>query len=180
MSGRELMNHLAALVKAKNDADNKVAEHIGRPALPGHFGEFVAAEIFGIALHSSAVHKGSDGNFTGAPHAGKTVDVKYYAKNEGVLDMKTDSPPHIYLALTGPRMWAESSRGTTRPWVIEAAYLFEATALTQKLTSKIGIATSIRRELWDEAEIYPRTNPAFPLTQAQRETLRLFSEASVG
>lgn len=180
MSDLERMQNLAELVKQKNRADGKIAEVIGRPALQGHFGEFMAAEILGIELHGSAVQKGSDGYFAGGPLAGGTVNIKYYPKNEGLLDMNVDGPPHFYLVLTGPRSAAVSSRGKVRPWVIEAVYLFEATSLEQRLTSKIGIATSVRREFWDAAEVYPRNNPAFPLTESQCETLALFSEASVG
>lgn len=112
--------------------------------------------------------------------AGKTAEIKYYPKNEGMLDMKTGEQPDFYLALTGLRKEPASSRGATRPWVIESAYLFDAPALVAKLTAKIGTATSIRQEFWSEAEIYPRSNPAFPLTEAQREMLALFSEAAVG
>ena len=63
---------------------------------------------------------------------------------------------------------------------IEAVYLFHAASLVRSLTSKIGTATSVRREFWDAAEIYPSHNPDFSLTPLQRETLGLFSEASVG
>ena len=63
MSDLERMKSLAALVKQKNDADKEIAEVIGRPALQGHFGEYVAAGVFGVALHDSAAQKGSDGRF---------------------------------------------------------------------------------------------------------------------
>ena len=180
MNELERLKHLAELVKQKNHADGKIAEVIGRPTIPGHFGDFVGAGIFGIELHASAVQKGSDGRFAGDRFLGMTVNIKYYPKNEGVLDISTDGAPDYYLVLTGPRSAAVSSRGKTRPWVIEAAYLFETAALTRSLTSKIGIATSVRRELWDAGEIYPRNNPAYPLAASQRERLALFSEASVG
>lgn len=180
MSDMERLRSLASLVKAKNDADREIAEVIGRPALQGHFGEHVAASVFGVALHDSATAKGSDGLFSGGPLAGKAVEIKYYPKNEGLLDMKTGAQPDFYLALTGPRKEPAASRGATRPWVIEAAYLFDAPALVARLTAKIGTATSVRQEFWSEAEVYPRSNPAFPLTEAQRDSLALFSEAAVG
>lgn len=180
MSDMEQMKRLAELVKQKNRADREIAEVIGRPTITGHFGEFVASEIFGIELHGSAVQKDSDGRFVGGPVAGSTVQIKFYPKNEDSLDMKAGGAQDFYLVLTGPRNSAETSRGKTRPWVIEAVHLFEAADLERRLTSKIGIATSVRREFWDEAEIYPRNNPAFPLTESQREMLALFSEASVG
>ena len=179
MSDMEQIQRLAELVKQKNYADGKIADLIGRPTLPGHFGEFIAARVFGIELHDSAVQKGSDGRFADAPLSGRTVEIKYYPKNEGILDIKVDGVPDYYLVLTGPKSAAVSSRGKTRPWVIEAVYLFETAPLMKRLTAKIGIATSVRREFWQESEIYPIANPAFPLTQSQRDVLALFSEASV-
>ena len=155
---------------------------IGRPAQQGHFGEFVAAKIFGIQLHSSVTNKGSDGVFETGSLQGKTVEIKYYPKRE-VLDLKTSTPPDFYLAITGPKGEAETSRGKTRPWVIEAVYLFNETDLMRKLTGKvkIGTATSIRQGLWDEAEIYPKQhNRLLKLSQDQRDLLALFDSASVG
>ena len=174
------MKHLASLIRHRNAVDKEIATVIGRPAQTGHIGEFIVAQVFDVELHASAVQKGSDGRFTNAPHEGKTVDIKYYSKLESSLDINTDSPPDFYLVLTGPRTNAASSRGTTRPWIIESAYLFDAAALISRLTAKIGIATSVRREFWEEAEIYPRSNPNFLLTQTQRDTLALFSETAVG
>ena len=171
---------LAGLVRSKNQADAQVAGFIGRPAITGHFGEFVAANLFGIALHDSAVEKGSDGRFVGGPLAGRSVEIKYYPKLEGILDIKVDGAPDYYLVLTGPRSGAASSRGMTLPWVIEGAYLFETASLVSRLTAKAGVATSVRREFWQEAEIYPRANPVFPLSPQQCEALRQFSEASIG
>jgi hypothetical protein len=40
---------------------------------------------------------------------------------------------------------------------------------------KIGVASSVRAQHWEAAEIYPRHNPAFPLTEEQRDLLALFS-----
>ena len=175
------IKRLARLVAQRNALDEDIAGVIGRPALAGHFGEFIAAEIFDIELHSSGVTKGSDGHFTTGPLAGKTVEIKYYPKREGLLDVKTDGSPDFYLVLTGPKASAVSSRGTTRPWVIEAAYLFEADSLLRRLTErnlKIGVATSVRRELWGRAEIYPGSaNRALAVTATQAQILRLFSES---
>ena len=174
------VKHLASLLRLRNTIDKEIAAVIGRPALTGHFGKFIATQVFDVGLHGSAVQKGSNGRFTNGPHEGKTVDIRYYPKLEGVLDINTESQPDFYLVLTGPRTNAASSRGTTRPWVIESAYLFDAAAFIPRLTAKIGIATSVRRKFWDEAEIYPRSNPNFLLTLAQRDTLVLFREAAVG
>lgn len=177
--GGKPMEHLASLIKQRNDLDREIAQMLGRPALPGHFGEFVAARIFNIALHESAAHKGSDGYFADGPLAGKTVNIKYYPKREGVLDMNRDNHPEFYLALTGPKSAAASSRGGHRPWVIERVYLFDTAALLGQLSVKIGTATSVRQNLWDAAEIYPYNASYFPLNEAQRNSLKLFSAEAV-
>ena len=43
---------------------------VGRPALIGHVGEYIASRVFGIALEHSAANKGYDGRFTDGPLAG--------------------------------------------------------------------------------------------------------------
>ncbi|MGW6445419.1 hypothetical protein [Lentzea sp. NPDC055074] len=53
----------------------------------------------------------------------------------------------------------------------------DAAAVVAELRARgrrIGTASSVRDELWDAAEIYPRRNPSFPLTDEQREMLALF------
>lgn len=115
MIERDHLQRLASLVKQRNAVDREIAQILGRPALPGHFGEFVASVIFGIALTDSASQKGIDGHFTDGPLAGRSVNVKFYTKNDGLLDVNADSPPDFYLVLAGPRTPAESSRGKTRP-----------------------------------------------------------------
>ena len=182
MDGPRELETLASIIKQRNAIDSQITEVIGRPAQQGHFGEFVAAKIFGIQLHGSATHKGSDGVFETGALQGKTVEIKYYPKRD-VLDLKTSSPPDFYLAITGPRGEAESSRGKTRPWVIEAVYLFNEVDLRRRLTGKvkIGTATSIRQSIWEESEIYPnKNNIVLKLTQTQRDLLALFNSASVG
>ncbi len=176
ISHREL-ELLAALIKQRNAIEEDISEIIGRPAERGHIGEFVAAEIFGIELHESAVHKGSDGVFQRGRLAGRTVNIKSYGKREGILDMKREDPPDFYLVLTGPKTAAMSSRGATRPWVISSVFLFNHHELVSRLSVKIGIATSVRRHFWDEAEIYPNPNNGmFDLNLEQRSMLEMFGD----
>lgn len=139
---------LAALIKQRNAVDKDISEIIGRPAERGHIGEFVAAEIFDIELHESATHKGSDGIFRRGRLAGCTVNIKSYGKREGVLDMKREDPPEFYLALTGPKTTAASSRGTSRAWVISSVFLFNHNELVNQLRVKIGVATSTASRLF--------------------------------
>src|SRR5437879_4627028 len=152
------LTELADLIKEKNVVDNRIANIIGRPAQVGHAGEYIAASIFGIELHHSASHKDSDGYFINEPPAGRSVNIKWYLKHENILDLKPENPPDYFLVLTGPRSVAASSRGGVRPWSIESVFLFEAQRLIEALRLrgiKLGIATSVIRELWNSAEIYP-------------------------
>ena len=174
MSGLE---RLAQLIRQRNAVEREMTTIINRPMQIGHVGEFIAAEIFGIDLYESATHKGSDGQFTTGALAGRTVNVKFYGKNEGILDMTLHSPPNFYLVLTGPRVSAASSRGKTRPWTVSSVFLFSHHELVSQLRVKIGIATSVRRRLWDAAEIYPSpNNVALQLTPLQRSTIEVFKD----
>ena len=62
MSNLEL-EQLASLLARRNAIDEQIAALIGRPAIRGHVGEWIAHEIFGVTLEESAVQKGFDGRF---------------------------------------------------------------------------------------------------------------------
>ena len=83
-----------------------------------------------------------------------------------------------YLVLAGPRSAAASSKGGTRPWRIDAVYLFDSKYLLADLTSrgvKVGVATGVRNAHWEAAEIYPTSaNPALPVSARQAAKLALF------
>lgn len=176
------LSRLAELIKTRNAVASDIAAIIGRPAQIGHLGEYIAARIFGIELEESAAHKGSDGRFADGPLAGKTVNIKWYAKLEGLLDINPNAIPDYYLVLTGPRSAAASSRSGVRPWVIEAAFLFDADELVEALHRrgvKVGIATSVARQYWEEAEVYPsQHNLRLSLSPENRNLLALFGEGS--
>ncbi len=177
MSIHNELELLAALIKQRNAIDKDISDIIGRPAERGHIREFAAAEIFDIELHESATHKGSDGIFRRGKLVGRTVNIKCYGKREGTLNMKREDPPDFYLALTGPKTAAASSRGTTRPWVVSSVFLFDHQELVWQLSVKIGVATSVRRHFWDEAEIYPNpNNGTLLLTPGQRSMLEIFGD----
>jgi hypothetical protein len=145
-------------------------------------GEYIAAGVFDIALHESASAAGSDGLFRHGPLAGKTVNIKLYGKDEGLLDLPREGVPADYtLVLTGPRSAAVSSKGTTRPVVITIVYLFDTNNLLATLRTKgvkIGVATSVRRHLWDAAEIFPKSGTHLVLNQSQRDLLARFASVS--
>ncbi|MGW6930701.1 hypothetical protein ACWGE0_11595 [Lentzea sp. NPDC054927] len=163
---------VAGLIRERNRIDAALSACIRRPALSGHLGDWIAAQVFGIALDEHAA-KSVDGLFAD----GRTVNIRWYLKRENLVDLHEDGPD-LYLVLTGPKAPAESSLGTARPMVIDAVHLFDAAALKAELRArglKIGTASSVRGQLWEDAEIYPRRNPAFVLTEEQRELLALFS-----
>ncbi|MFI7133930.1 hypothetical protein ACIBQ1_50205 [Nonomuraea sp. NPDC050153] len=173
------MKQIAALLRERNGIDEKIAAIIQRPMTAGHLGEWIVAQVFGIELETSAVTAAVDGRFTSGPLRGQTVNVKWYLKREGLLDITVRTKPDHYLVLTGPASPAASSRGGTRPWCIESVYLFDAGQLVAELRArgvKIGTASSVRAAQWTAAEIYPEANnPLLFVTPEQAELLRLFA-----
>ena len=174
---------LAELIRERNETSAEIAALIGRPAIFGHVGEYLASSIFDIQLEESATSKGIDGHFRSGLLTGKSVNVKWYGKQESILDITPRWLPDFYLVMTGPKSPASSSRGTTRPWLIEHVYLFDAKMLVSDLSDRklrIGIATSVRQQHWKEAEIYPhQTNQEYILSEEQNKMLRQFGQ-SVG
>ena len=149
---------LAKLIKQKNLIENEIASIIQRPAQVGHAGEFIVSQIFDIKLMESAAHKAIDDYFRSGPLMGKSVNIKWYGYQEGLLDITPDALPDFYLVLTGPKKTSASSRGGTRPWLIHHIYLFDANELVAQFPgTKIGIATSVPKEYWNTAEIYPNS-----------------------
>src|SRR5713226_8030865 len=130
------ISRLAALLRRYNAIGDTIAGVIGRPAERGHVGEYIAASIFDITLERSARKRARDGRFMAGALAGRTVNVKWYGKQEGVLDLHARGAPDYYLALTGPAGSAASSRGTTRTWMIQCVYLFDARRLLEDLRAR--------------------------------------------
>ena len=171
---------LGELIKTKNDIESKISQIIGRPGLQGHIGEFIAGKIFDLELHEDATKRGNDGVFKSGPLAGKNVNVKWYAKRENTLDINPMDPAEYYLVLTGPKTSVSSSRGTSRPLVINSVFLFESEKLISQLKKravKIGIATSITQEQWNDAEIFPnQRNNLLLVTEKQKDLLGYFQQ----
>jgi hypothetical protein len=169
---------LAALLRERNALDAQLGRLLDRPVNTGSIGEWIAARIFDIELETAANVAGYDGHFTTGALAGRTVNVKAYTKLEGLLDINLNAPLDCYLVLAGPKGVAASSRGTLRPFCIDAVFLFDAHRLHGELGErgvKIGIATSVRAAQWESAEIYPRsTNPLLVVSDAQRSQLEMF------
>ena len=132
-----------------------------------------------MQLEISAATKGIDGIFDKGPLKGKSVNIKLYGKQESLLDIALKDLADYYLVLTGPKSLAATSRGQSRPIVIDHVYLFEMKGLVnslKRLGVKIGIATSVAKSYWEKAEIYPRqAKRILELTKEQKELLGLFS-----
>jgi hypothetical protein len=169
---------LAKLIRMRNEVETEIARIIQRPASIGHLGEYIASAVFKIELVKSASNKGYDGWFRSGALSGKTVNVKWYARREGIIDINADALPDYYLVLAGPRINVTDRQMRTRSWVIRSVHLFEATKLVQELARKgigIGIAASVRASLWEEAEVYPRAmRDDVVLTEDQRTALHRF------
>lgn len=163
----------------RNAIDREIAAIIQRPMTAGHLGEWIASRIFDIELEGSATNTAFDGRFRVGPLQGRTVNVKWYLKEEGVLDTSSSATLDYYLVLTGPRSAAGSSRAGTRPWCVRAVYLFGAKRLRDEQDSrgvKTGVAASLIRRQWDEAEIYPQgRNPLLRVSPQQVELLELLA-----
>jgi hypothetical protein len=179
----EELEVLAALIHDRNKIDDSISSLIGRPAIVGHIGEYIASMVFDIRLEVAATHRHSDGHFASGPLAGCTVNIKFYAKQEGVLDVAEDDQPDYFLVLAGPVAAASSSRGGARPLTIEHVYLFDGKALAAAIRRrgvKFGVAVSIPKAQWQQAEIFPNpATPELPVTQQQRRLLALFSPAAL-
>lgn len=178
----EAIPSLAQLLADRSGIDARIAALIGRPALPGHIGEWLAAKVFDIELAESATHKALDGWFRGPPQAGASVNVKLYGAQSGILDLTLDGPPDYYLVLAGPVAAAASSRGVHRAFAISGVYLFESGPLIAQLNARgvrVGVASSVRRALWEEAEVFPRASRTdLVLDTHQRAALELFDSTN--
>lgn len=171
------LTSLAGLLRERNAIDERISQIIKRPMTSGHAGEWIASRIFDLELVPSAANPAYDGRFKSGPLVDKTVNVKWYLKQDGLLDMTVSPAPDYYLVMTGPRTTLGDA--ATRPWRVSTVYLFDARSLLaeQQLHGvKIGVATSVRQATWAAAEIHPNTvSEALVLSPEQHQQLALFS-----
>jgi len=170
----EDLKNLASLMKQRNRIEVEGSRIIGRPFLMGHIGEYIASKIFDISLHKSAAFKGNDGLFNSGLLKGCTVNIKFYGKQERILDLCLSEVSDYYLVMIGTR----SINKNIRPWSIGSIYLFKTDELLEELTGKvkIGIATSVRKEFWEKAMIYPdNVESRIMVTDAMKDLIHLFS-----
>lgn len=67
MTNQHQLDWVAKLIAQHNAVDAEISAIIGRPALPGHLGEWIAAHVFELQLESSAAAKSIDGRSTLVP-----------------------------------------------------------------------------------------------------------------
>jgi hypothetical protein len=173
------IREVAALIHARNAIDEQIGAIVGRPALAGHLGEWVASQVFDIALEASASAKAIDGRFRSGALIGKTVNIKTYGKREGLLDTCDDSALDFYLVLCGPKAVSMTSKDGTRPWCIASVHVFDALELRAAQVARgtrSGVASSVRAAEWAAAEIYPHpTQTILPISSEQRAALARFA-----
>jgi len=109
------LEKLPALLAEMNSIEDRISEITQRPATIGHTGEYIASRIFDIELEESASAKAIDGHFRNGTLAGKTVNIKWYSKQEYLLDITPDFLPDYYLVMTGPKTLEGTSKGGIRP-----------------------------------------------------------------
>ena len=172
------LSRLAELLHARNTVESNLANLLGSAVNLDTVGDCIAASIFGITLVPSAQHREFVGIFASAPLAGKTVDVQWYPRREGAMNVHSDPPPDYYLVLAGPKQESSTARALVNPWIITSVYLFDGRQLLATVRERgvqIGSRTSVISQLWEEAEIFPtQRNHLLPLTAEQRQLLHLF------
>lgn len=109
------------------------------------------------------------------------------SRQEGLLNIKSDGDCNYYLVLTGPKGDANGSRDQSNPFRIDEVYLFRLRDLIHELQlggTKVGTASSVRKDLWKQSQVYPfDRNPHLTIGTRERDLLRLFSpdsDADVG
>lgn len=172
------LERLSELLTEMNSLGNRISEITNRPATIGHTGEYIASRVFDIKLESSATAKEYDGVFMSGRLAGSTVNIKWYGKLEFMLDINPEAVPDYFLVMTGPKSEPQTSRGSIRPWVINFVFLFNGPELLADLKAqkvKMGVATSVRKQKWQAAEIFPnKRNMSFRMTDEQMERIFQF------
>jgi hypothetical protein len=142
---------MAALLRARNEADAVIAGLLRRPAEQGHLGEWLAVRLLELEPAPSAHRCRLGREVRSGPLAGRTVNVKSYGALQGILDLhEDDAATDEYLVLSGTREAAGSSRGALGPLAVAHVHLIEGRPLIADLRSrgiKIGIASSVRRSV---------------------------------
>ena len=177
------IKQIAQFIRQRNQVEADIARLTGRPAQVGFVGEYIAANIFDIQFENQSARKSSDGRFRAGPLSGKTVSIKWYGRQDYILDISANAVADYYLVMTGPLSGENVSKASTRMWSVDLLYLFDAKEMVRQLTvrkSNMGLATAIPKKWWESAEIYPSVNSKLmSLSPAQVEMIAMFSSAAL-
>jgi len=172
------LHRLAELLRARNTIESNLANLLGNSVHLDSVGEEIAAQIFGITLVTSTHHAEFTGIFSNQPLAGKTVDVQWYLRREGFLNVHSEPAPDYFLVFAGPKQESSTTRALVNPWIVSSVHLFHAQELLKALRERgvqLGSRTSVISQLWERAEIFPsQQNQALILSDEQRQLLQLF------
>jgi hypothetical protein len=172
------LSRLAELLRARTTVESNIANLLKCEVDLSNVGEHIAARIFGIRLIPATGQTGLVGIFTNPALMGKTVDVRWYPRREGYLNIHTDPAPDYTLVLAGPKIDPNEARALANPWIITSVYLFQMQELLSTLRTRgirVGPRVSINTHLWEQAEIFPHQhNPGLILADEQRQLLKLF------
>lgn len=176
------LTHLADLIRIRNFVNSSISKIINHPAEVGHIAEYLLGKILDIELHDAANIKATDGIFRTGALAGKSVNVKYRAAQNRLLNLEEVLDPslhaHFYLAVQGPKSPSKRSAGRELPFLIDSMYLFESTVLIPRITKpgQEHLGRFVPTALWQEAMVYPeQINQALILTDEQKAALTLFA-----
>lgn len=167
---------LSSLIKRINDANEDIAELIGRPAKLEGMGEAIAAGILKLRLNDAAPHLPRTGVFTEGPLSGKSVVINWYLRFFNHVDFSDDVD--CYLFLVGCHKFYQTPHEYYRPILINSVYIFKRETVDGIIdlndwTTSMQVPVRIRD--WDKAEIFPESNsPILELTDEQKEMFRLF------
>lgn len=169
------LRSLADLLAERNSIDERIATLLGRPAERSHIGEFIARRAFEISEPDSATQTSNDGMFSSRTLTWKTVNIKFYGKDDGIWDIKAYPSVDFYLVMCGRKEAPGTSRGKKRPLQISAVYLIPEHALLSQGV-KPRIATSVRQSIRDSYRIFPSAGDlaVVTLTDEQRSAITLF------
>ncbi len=173
---RDRLIELSSLLRTRNFVDGEIAGLVGRPAQRSHIGEYIARVVFDIAEPDSAAQADNDGAFRTGILKGQTLNVKFYGKDAGVWSIKEYPSVDYYLVLTGAREGAGSSRGKTRPLVIDQVFIVPETTLREHGV-RPGI-TTVKQTVRDPYRVYPTAGAqaVLSLDNRQRELIEFFDE----
>ncbi len=170
--GQDDLERVAQLVHERNEIDRRIHAIVRRAVVHGHLGEYIAGGVFDLAINDNASTPGVDGVFMSGALAGATVNVKWYGRREGILDLSEVHTPQYYLVMTGPT--GVGARGGLRPLVIDAVHLFNAKQLLDQQRSrgaKIGVASSVPKGLWDAAQVFPVNHTGLDILSPEGERM---------